>query len=290
MKERTALHKPDWIKVRLGRGEGHRRLHGIVGDGKLHTVCQEALCPNMGRCWEHGRATLMILGDTCTRGCRFCNVGTGHPGTCDTDEPRRVAEAVKAMVLKDVVITSVTRDDLPDGGASVWVETIEHVRAACPGVLVEVLIPDFRGSDDGLARVLAAKPDVLGHNLETVPDLYPAVRPQADYSRSLDVLRRAHAAGLVTKTGIMVGLGEAFEALADLMADARAAGCNIFYAGQYLQPTREHYPVQRYIEPEAFDRIAEMARKAGFDVVVAAPLVRSSYHSDEQAAFLAGSG
>jgi lipoic acid synthetase len=228
----------------------------------------------------------MILGGICSRGCRFCNVESGGPELPDEDEPGRVAEAVRAMGLRDVVITSVTRDDLEDGGAGIWAATIRAVRSACPGIVVEVLIPDFNGSEPALRRVLDAEPHVLGHNLETVPSQYPRVRPQADYGRSLEVLARAHAAGFVTKSGIMVGLGETEDEVTAVMRDARGTGCNIFYVGQYLQPSGKHLPVDRYVEPAEFGHYREAGKAAGFDVVVAEPLVRSSFHSEEQAAFL----
>ncbi len=284
---KTTLRKPDWLRVKAGHGTAFRATARLIRDGGLHTVCEEALCPNRGECWEHGRATLMILGGACSRSCRFCGVATGHSGTADRDEPRRVAEAVREMELKDVVITSVTRDDLPDGGAAIWAETIRRIRAAVPGILVEVLVPDFRGEPSDVQTVLDACPDVFGHNLETAPSLYASVRPQADYRRSLDVLAEASRQGFVTKTGIMVGLGEEHGEVLSVMADARRAGVDIFYVGQYLQPTRDHLPVVRYVEPAEFDAYRTKGADIGFPVVVSGPLVRSSYHSEEQAAFVA---
>ena len=280
------LPKPPWLRVRLGGGPEYRRLSAILQKQKLHTVCDEALCPNKGRCWEHGRATVMILGDLCTRHCSFCNVTPGRPTAGDTQEPRRVAEAVKAMGIRDIVLTSVTRDDLEDGGAAIWAETIRRVRESVPGITVEVLVPDFSGCAEVLNRVLDAGPDILGHNLETVPSLYRKVRPQADYRRSLAVLKHAHERGFVTKTGIMVGVGETAEEVAGAMGDAIAAGVDIFYIGQYLQPSRKHLSVSRYVEPEEFDRFRETGLRLGFKVVVSAPLVRSSYHSEEQAEYV----
>jgi len=282
------LEKPPWLKVRLGRGPGYSRLKKIVRGGDLHTVCEEAMCPNMGRCWEQGRATLMILGDACTRNCRFCSVACRARGERDEDEPRRVAEAVKTMGLSDVVITSVTRDDLDDGGAGIWAETVRKVREAVQGVFVEVLVPDFGGSMEALDTVLETGPDVFGHNLETVRSLYPGVRRGADYERSLRVLGRGHEHGLITKTGIMVGLGETTQEVLDLMGDAAEAGCSILYVGQYLQPTKEHLPVDRYVEPSEFEMYREQGFGAGFKVVVSGPLVRSSYHSDEQEEYVRG--
>ncbi|MBN1557374.1 MAG: lipoyl synthase [Lentisphaerae bacterium] len=279
--------KPAWLRVRLGGGPEQERVAKIIRRYGLHTVCEEALCPNRGACWANGRATLMILGETCTRACAFCNVSGGRPRPCDPDEPARAAEAVAALGLREVVLTSVTRDDLADGGAAVWADTIRRVHAAAPGVQVEVLVPDFGGSAKALDVVLGAGPEVLGHNLETVRALYPAVRPGADYDRSLALLRRAHEAGFVTKTGIMVGLGERPDQVSELMRDAVAAGVEIFTAGQYLQPARHHLPVAHYVSPEAFAALAKEARAAGFQVVTAEPLVRSSYYSEAQSAYVA---
>ncbi len=286
VRQQRRLPKPPWIKSRLGGGVAYTRTGRIVHERGLHTVCEEALCPNRGECWEHGRATIMILGRACSRGCTFCNVTSAVPAPPDPDEPTRVADAVRQMRLHDVVITSVTRDDLPDGGAAHWVATIRAVRAANPGVAIEVLIPDFGGSDMALRMVVEAAPVVLGHNLETVPSLYAEVRPDAGYARSLDVLRRGHAAGIVTKTGVMLGLGETRAEIEGVMRDARAAGCDIFFAGQYLQPSAAHAPVRRYVAPEEFESLRELGRAMGFGVVVSAPLVRSSYHSDEQERYL----
>lgn len=280
------LRKPPWLRARLPQGAEYERLIRVLRAERLHTVCEEALCPNQGLCWSKGRATLMILGGTCTRGCTFCNVTGGMPAGCDPDEPRRVAEALKEMGLKDVVLTSVTRDDLPDGGAAMWAETIRRVRAATPETSIEVLIPDFGGSAEALAAVVREEPDVLGHNLETVERLYSRVRPQAGYARSLELLRRARANGMIVKTAVMAGLGETRDEIATLMADARDAGCHILYVGQYLQPSRRHAPVARYVEPWEFDEYRAQALGMGFDVVVSAPLVRSSYHSDEQNRFV----
>lgn len=282
----TGLKKPEWLKVRLPSGAAYKKMRDIVRGRQLHTVCEEALCPNLGTCWEHGRATIMILGEACTRNCSFCNVGQNLSGEVDTGEPGRVAEAVKAMDLKDVVVTSVTRDDLEDGGAGIWAETVLAIRAAVPGIIVEVLVPDFGGSEQALEKVIATRPDVFGHNMETVRSLYSRVRPEADYERSLQVLRRGNESGLTVKTGIMVGLGETAEDVLETMGDARNTGCSILYIGQYLQPTKEHLPVNRYVEPAEFDRYEKAGLEAGFDVVVSGPLVRSSYHSDEQEAFV----
>jgi lipoic acid synthetase len=282
----SPLPKPPWLKVRLGGGAEYTRLRNLVKNQCLHTVCEEALCPNMGRCWEKGRATILILGDTCSRSCRFCNVASRTPSAPDRDEPRRVAEAVEAMGLHDIVLTSVTRDDLADGGAAIWAETIRRIKEKMPRLLVEVLIPDFGGSEASLDAVIAAGPDVLGHNLETVRRLYPKVRPQADYDQSLTVLRRAHERGMITKTGIMAGVGETKAEVLDLIRDVRACGCDVFYAGQYLQPSRNHLAVERYVTPEEFELYRAAALEVGIPVCVSAPLVRSSYHSEEQEGYL----
>ena len=281
-----SLRKPPWIRVKVGYGPGFVRMSNLIHDRKLHTVCEQAVCPNRGTCWEHGRATIMILGGTCTRGCGFCGVQTRRPEPCDPGEPTRVAEAVKAMGLRDVVITSVTRDDLDDGGAAIWAETVRLVREAVPGILIEVLVPDFAGSRDSLAKVLAEGPAVCGHNLEVVPSLYSSARPTADYGRSLDLLRWSHESGSITKTSIMVGLGEREDEVVEVMRDTRGAGCEIFYIGQYLQPTKQHLPVREYVEPVVFERYKETGIGMGFPVLVSAPLVRSSYHSEEQAEFV----
>jgi lipoic acid synthetase len=280
------LPKPPWLKVRLGGGANYARINGILKTGRLHTVCEEALCPNQGHCWDHGRATIMILGAQCTRNCTFCNVTTHRPGPVDTGEPARVVEAVQGMKLEEVVITSVTRDDLDDGGAVTWAETIEALHREIPGLMVEVLVPDFQGRRSPLDRVLRSKPDVFGHNIETVPRLYATVRPQAVYARSLDVLRHAHDAGRIAKTGIMLGLGETAEEVASVMRDAVAAGVEIFSIGQYLQPSRAHTPVIRYVEPAEFEAFRIQGRSFGFKVVLSAPLVRSSFHATEQSEFV----
>ncbi|GAF82958.1 unnamed protein product [marine sediment metagenome] len=272
------------MKVSIRTGENYRRLRDLVRDQHLHTVCQEARCPNIYECWERSSATLMILGDVCTRSCSFCSVKTGRPTYQDELEPYRVAAAVKAMGLGHCVITSVNRDELPDGGAGVWAETIRQVHRQVPGCGVEVLIPDFQGSRDALQQVIDADPEILGHNLETVPRLYPRVRPQADYRRSLGIIQYAHEQRMTIKSGIMVGLGERPGEVLQLMTEAVAAGCQIFTIGQYLQPTRDHLPVERYVMPDEFSRYRAEGLRLGFEVVEAGPLVRSSYHADEQAA------
>ena len=278
--------KPPWLRVTIGQNDTFAATRTRLRAYGLHTVCEEAACPNLGRCWRHGRATVMLLGDRCTRGCRFCNVDKRAVLPPDPDEPQRVAQALRETGLKEVVLTSVTRDDLPDGGAAHWARTVEALHAAAPGVLVEVLVPDFNGDPAAVDTVIRARPEVFGHNLETVPRLYPQARPQADYARSLAVLRQASAAGMITKTSVMLGLGETPEELEQTLRDARAAGCSIFYAGQYLQPTPRHLPVARYVEPAEFDRLRAAAMALGFEFVASAPLVRSSYHEDGQSEFV----
>ncbi|RKY51982.1 MAG: lipoyl synthase [Candidatus Neomarinimicrobiota bacterium] len=274
--------KPEWLKVKFTVGENFRDIRNIVHKHNLHTVCEEAHCPNQSECWERRAATFMILGDTCTRNCRFCAVNSGNPNPIDKDEPKNVGRAVKLMGLKYCVITSVTRDDLYDGGAEIWAETISEIKRQNPDCKVEVLIPDFKGNNDALETVLNAKPDVLGHNLETIKDLYPAARPQANYEQSLWVLKESKKRGAITKTGIMVGLGETKEQVLELMQDAIDAGCDIFTAGQYLQPTKNHLLIDRYVHPNEFEFYKTEGLRMGFRAVMSGPLVRSSYHADEQ--------
>jgi len=276
--------KPEWIRAKVPGGAGYERLKAIIDEHRLHTVCQEASCPNMGECWSRGTATIMILGDTCTRACGFCNVKTGRPPTLDFDEPRRVAQSLKLMNLKHVVITSVNRDELDDGGAAIWAETINRVHEACPKMSVEVLVGDFCGDEAAIQTVIEARPEILSHNMETVRRMHPAVRPQASYERSLNVLKQIKANGLVTKTGIMVGIGEHDEEVLDVMDDVRSvAGADIFTIGQYLQPTRNHLPIDRWVTPAQFMVFKKEGLARGFKVVESGPLVRSSYHAEEQA-------
>ncbi|MDX2147446.1 MAG: lipoyl synthase [Planctomycetota bacterium] len=317
----ASKRKPDWLRARVPGGEGYNKLKAIVDKHRLHTVCQEASCPNMGECWARGVATIMILGDTCTRACGFCNVKTGRPATLDRDEPRRVAESLWLMSqdspLKHIVITSVNRDELSDGGAGIWAETIIRTREACPELSIEVLIPDFEGNWAALQMVIDAKPQIINHNLETVRRMYPAVRPSAKFDRSLELLRRVKEQGGVAKTGIMVGIGERDEEVLGLIDEVQAAtrasarggmadggllrglaskadegeeaggGCDILTIGQYLQPTRNHLPVDRFVHPDTFRLFKEEGLKRGFKVVESGPLVRSSYHADHQADELA---
>jgi lipoic acid synthetase len=274
---------PEWLRPVARKRPQLAALGRELADMRVHTVCQSARCPNLGECFGRGNATFMIMGDLCTRDCRFCAVGHGSPLPLDPDEPRRVAQAARHLHLRHVVITSVTRDDLPDGGAAHFAGTISAVRELLPGARVEVLVPDFQGRENSVITVLAARPDVFNHNVETVPRLYPLVRPQADCRRSLHLLRRARevAPGLLTKSGFMVGLGETEAEVEALLRDLRGAGVEAVTIGQYLQPTRRHLPVADYIEPAVFERYAYAARSLGFTHVLSGPLVRSSYHAGE---------
>lgn len=271
--------KPDWLKVSLPGGENYARLKSLVRSHRLHTVCEEARCPNMGECWNSGTATFMILGEICTRSCGFCAVKTGRPTGLDREEPARVAEAIRLMGVRHAVITSVNRDELADGGASIFAETIRQTREVNPQVTIEVLIPDFRGVWPALQKVIDARPDVLNHNTETVPRLYPVVRPQAKYTRSLELLRRAKSAGMVTKSGLMVGLGETKQEVLEVIRDLSSVGCNILTVGQYLQPRKDNLPVERYVHPDEFKEYESAAHSEGISRVSSGPLVRSSYHA-----------
>ncbi len=338
-KEQLSLkRKPEWLRAKVPGGEEYARLKKVLSEHKVYTVCEEANCPNLGECWSRGVATIMILGDTCTRACGFCNVKTGRPPVLDKDEPRRVAESLRLMwehaKLKHIVITSVNRDELADGGASIWAETIVRAKDACPGMSIEVLIPDFEGNWGALQMVIDARPHIINHNLETVRRMYPAVRPSAKFDRSLELLRRVKEQGLVAKTGIMVGIGEKDEEVLALMDDVQRAtrgsgqvvewtsgqvmktkandhhstpaphsghsttrpldhsttpsaasggGCDILTIGQYLQPTRNHLPIDRWVTPEQFKVFQAEGLARGFKVVESGPLVRSSYHADHQA-------
>jgi lipoic acid synthetase len=276
--------KPAWLKVPFPGGPRYLRLKGMLRASGLHTVCEEARCPNIGECFQAGTATFMILGDICSRACRFCAVSSGWPVGLDSEEPLRVAEVVQRLGLRHAVITSVTRDDLPDGGAAVFADTIRHIRRLSPTTSVEVLVPDFQGSQQALATLMAARPDILNHNLETVRRLYPRVRPKAVYERSLGLLGRAKSLGptIPTKSGLMVGLGETGQELLQAMADLAAVGCGILTIGQYLQPSPRQLPVARYYRPQEFRELAEEGQRLGFCHVEAGPLVRSSYHAERQ--------
>jgi lipoic acid synthetase len=281
--------KPEWLKVRAPGSENYLRLKQLMRGLGLNTVCEEARCPNIGECWHHGTATFMILGDVCTRACGYCAVSHGRPATLDLDEPARVADAVDTLGLSYVVITSVDRDDLADGGASIFAETIRRMRALRPECRIEVLIPDFQGKSEPLYEVLDARPDVLNHNTETVPRLYRLARSGGRYPRTLELLRRAreHAPGIPTKTGVMVGLGEERDELLQVMRDLRSVGVEILTIGQYLRPTESHLPMVRYYHPSEFAELKRAALDLGFGHVESGPLVRSSYHAHEQADSLA---
>ena len=275
--------KPRWLKKRLPTGPEYEKVKKLIDQDRLHTVCQEAKCPNMWECFSQKTATFLIMGSRCTRNCRFCSVAQGPAGPPDPSEPERVAEAVRQMGLSYVVITSVTRDDLADGGAVFFAETIEAVHRQAPSAKVEVLIPDFQGNAQALQTVLNAHPDILNHNIETVPRLYPIVRPQAIYRRSLQLLSRVqtYVPGLPIKSGLMLGLGESFEEIRSTLKDLIEAGCRILTLGQYLQPSKAHLPVKRFITPEEFDKWKSSALEMGFSEVASAPFVRSSYHARE---------
>ena len=273
--------KPSWLKRRIPAGSAHEKVRNLMDQSKLHTVCQEAKCPNIWECFSNQTATFLILGSTCTRNCGFCAVAGGSPTPIDPQEPEKVAKAVKKMNLEYVVVTSVTRDDLDDGGAGLFAETIHALRNKIPKIMIEVLIPDFQGCSEALEKVVSAHPHVLNHNLETVPRLYNTVRPQAVYERSLTLLKRTKKwdPTLQTKSGLMLGLGETQEELQQTLKDLLNAGCRLLTLGQYLQPTRAHLPVTRFIPPEEFDQWKETALNLGFDQVASGPFVRSSYHA-----------
>ena len=279
---RMNMKKPDWLRVKLPTGPQYRKTHDLVEAHDLNTVCQSAMCPNMGECWSRQTATVMILGNVCTRACTFCNIITGKPLELDIGEPARVAEAIAMMNLKHVVITSVARDDLKDGGASVWAATVRAVRYRNPNTAIEILIPDFLGKTDSLDSVLDADPDILNHNMETVKRLQRPVRKTANWKRTLGVLEHAKSRGFVTKSGIMLGIGEKEDEIKEILDTLHSVDCNILTLGQYLQPSANHAPVDRWVTPEEFDRWKDYSLSIGFDVVESGPLVRSSYHADEQ--------
>jgi lipoic acid synthetase len=282
---RPRAPKPEWLKVRAPGSANYVRLKELMRELKLHTVCEEARCPNIGECWHHGTATFMILGDVCTRACAYCAVTHGRPNELDLGEPERVANAIQAMDLRHAVITSVDRDDLADGGAGLFAETIRQTRAGAPGCRIEVLIPDFQGVERSLMTVLDAGPDILNHNIETVPRLYRMARSGGRYPRSLELLDRSrrYRPSIPTKTGIMVGLGEAFDEIVSVFNDLRDAGVSILTIGQYLPPTPKHAPMARYYHPDEFAELKAVALAKGFVHVESGPLVRSSYHAHEQA-------
>lgn len=278
----TTQRRPDWLRVKLPSGEKFKEVSETVRENSLNTVCSEARCPNMGECWGRGTATFMILGDVCTRSCSFCAVKTGRPMQgLDWDEPRRVTEAAKEMGLKHVVLTSVNRDERDDGGAPIFAETHRQLREAIDGVTIESLIPDFRGEWDALQIVIDTPPDVLSHNLETVPDLYRTIRPQAKYERSLELLQRVKDQGIKSKTGIMVGFGETREQVIELMQDCVDYDVDVLTIGQYMQPTKMHQPVEEWVHPDQFAEYKEIGEELGLEHVESGPLVRSSYHAEE---------
>jgi lipoic acid synthetase len=285
--------KPDWLKVRAPGSPSYLRLKGLMRELRLHTVCEEARCPNIGECWTHGTATFMILGDVCTRACGYCAVGHGRPDTLDEAEPARVAEAVQKLELAHVVVTSVDRDDVEDGGAQMFADTIREIRGRVPSISIEVLIPDFQGKESALHRVLDAGPDILNHNTETVPRLYRLARSGGRYSRTLELLDRSrmYAPMIATKSGLMLGLGEEWHEVVETLSDLRRAGCAILTLGQYLRPSPAHLPMTRYYHPDEFRQLKEIALEMGFAHVESGPLVRSSYHAHEQAdAFRSAAG
>jgi lipoic acid synthetase len=283
MREKRRQPRPEWLKVRIPGSEGYFRIKSLVREQKLNTVCEEARCPNVGECWGAGTATFMILGEVCTRACKFCAVKTGLPPVYDREEPGRIAAAIQKLNLRYAVITSVNRDDLEDGGAHIFAETIRQTRKVCPGIRIEVLIPDFRGSIDSLRIVAEAHPEVLAHNVETVPRLYPVARAGSRYRRSVDHLRNAKSFGfaVTTKSSLMLGLGESHEEIMEVLSDLRRAGVDIVTLGQYLQPTREHLPVERFYTPQEFIEYREYAHSLGFRHVASGPLVRSSYRAEQ---------
>ncbi len=275
------LKKPNWLRVKLPIGESYKHVRGLVDTHKLHTICESGNCPNMGECWGAGTATFMILGNVCTRSCGFCAVATGRPAAVDWDEPQRVAEAIHLMKVKHAVITSVDRDELKDGGSIIWYNTIEAVKGLNPDTTLETLIPDFQGREDQVQRIINAAPDVVSHNMETVERMTRQVRIQAKYRRSLEVLRLLKQGGMRTKTGIMLGLGETKEEVIQSMEDLVGVGCDVLTLGQYLQPTKKHLAVQRFVHPDEFAELREIGYEIGFDYVESGPLVRSSYHSEK---------
>lgn len=272
--------KPDWLKIKLPNGQKSASVIAGLRHQCLNTICTSGLCPNRAECWGNGTATFMIGGDVCTRSCRFCNVATGRPQPLDPDEPRRIASTIAQWHLRHAVITSVDRDDLPDGGASHWVSTILAIREASPSTTLEVLVPDFRGNFDALDTVIATRPEIISHNLETVRRLTPSVRSVATYDRSLSVINRIAASGVRAKSGIMLGLGETLDEVRETFRDLAAAGCEVLTVGQYLQPTEHHIPVEEYIHPDTFAMLRDEALALGFRHVESGPLVRSSYHAE----------
>ncbi len=275
------MRKPEWLKISIGANERYTETKRIVENHCLHTICSSGRCPNMGECWGKGTATFMIGGDICTRSCKFCNTQTGRPLPLDADEPTHVAESIALMKLSHAVVTSVDRDDLPDLGAGHWARTITEIKRINPDTTIEVLIPDFQGRMELVDKIIAANPEIISHNMETVRRISPLVRSAADYETSLQVIRRIAESGITAKSGIMVGLGETPSEVEELMDDLLATGCSILTIGQYLQPTRRHYPVEEYVTPEQFAQYKQTGLEKGFEQVESAPLVRSSYHAEK---------
>ena len=275
------LRKPDWLKIKLSKGEDYLKVKEIVQKHHLHTICQSGDCPNLGECWSRGTATFMILGNICTRNCKFCAVTTGKPEPVDHQEPQRIAESIQLMNLNHCVVTSVDRDDLDDYGSSAWADTIKAIKEINPDTTIEVLIPDFQGNLNCVQRVIDAKPEIISHNLETVKRLTPLIRNKAQYDISLKVIKYIADSGTTAKSGIMLGLGETEEEIIEVMDDLIKTGCKIFTIGQYLQPTRDNYPVKEYITPQQFDKYKKIGIEKGFTHVESAPLVRSSYHAEK---------
>lgn len=278
--ETVKRNKPDWLRVKLPIGENYKHVRGLVDTHKLHTICESGNCPNMGECWGEGTATFMILGNICTRSCGFCAVATGKPEAVDWDEPQRVAEAIFLMKVKHAVITSVDRDELKDGGSIIWYNTIKAVKALNPQTTLETLIPDFKGEKENIQRIVEAAPEVVSHNIETVERLTKQVRIQAKYWRSMEVIKTLKQSGMRTKSGIMLGLGEKKEEVIQTLHDLANAGCDVVTLGQYLQPTKKHLPVERFVHPDEFAEYKEIGYNLGLDYVESGPLVRSSYHSE----------
>ena len=279
--ETAVLKKPNWLRVKLPIGESYKHVRGLVDKHKLHTICESGNCPNMGECWGEGTATFMILGNICTRSCQFCVVATGRPLPVEWDEPQRVAEAILLMKVKHAVLTSVDRDELPDGGSTIWYNTIKAIKTLSPSTTLETLIPDFRGIQDQRQRIIEAAPEVVSRNMETVERNTKMVRVQAKYRRSLGVLETLKKGGMRTKTGIMLGIGEEKHEVIQTMKDLVNVGTDVLTLGQYLQPTKKHLPVQRYVHPDEFNELREIGYELGFDYVESGPLVRSSYHSEK---------
>ena len=277
----TRIKKPDWLRVKLPIGESYKHVRGLVDKHKLHTICESGNCPNMGECWGEGTATFMILGNICTRSCQFCAVATGRPKPVEWDEPQRVAEAILLMKVKHAVLTSVDRDELADGGSIIWYNTIKAIKALTPSTTLETLIPDFRGIEEQINRIIEAAPEVVSHNMETVERITQKVRVQAKYRRSLGVLETLKKGGMRTKTGIMLGIGEHKEEVIQTMKDLVSVGADVLTLGQYLQPTKKHLAVQRFVHPDEFAELRQIGYELGFDYVESGPLVRSSYHSEK---------